>query len=151
MNIREIGGLLRQRKISCAELIDRTFADIRARETFNSFITLTEEAARAEAIERDRELSSGIDRGPLHGIPIAHKDLFYTRGVATTGGSLLFRNFIPEYDAAIVERLRSAGAICVGKANLHELAYGITSKNPHYGFVLNPHDRTRVAGGSSGG
>ncbi len=151
MNIRELGGLVRARKISCAELIDRTFADIRARECFHSIITLTEESACADAVERDRELANGLDRGPLHGIPIAHKDLFYTRGVRTTGGSLVFRDFVPDYDAAVVERLRSAGAISIGKTNLHELAYGITSKNPHYGFVLNPRDPTRVAGGSSGG
>lgn len=151
MNIREIGRLLRSRKISCAELINQTFGDIRQRETFNSFITLTEELAREQAVELDRELSNGHDRGPLHGVPIAHKDLFYLRGVRTTAGSLVFRDFIPEYDATIVARLRSAGAICIGKTNLHELAYGITSKNPHYGFVLNPRDTTRVAGGSSGG
>jgi len=151
MTIRQIGSLLRSRKISCAELIDQTFADLRRRENFNSFITLTEELAREQAIELDRELSSGHDRGPLHGVPIAHKDLFYTRGIRTTAGSLVFRDFIPDYDATVVKRLSSAGAICTGKTNLHELAYGITSKNPHYGFVLNPRDPTRVAGGSSGG
>ncbi|HEX3684767.1 MAG TPA: amidase [Bryobacteraceae bacterium] len=151
MTIRELGGLLRARKISCAELIDQTFAAIRQRETFNSFITLTEESARAQAVELDRDFSSGRDRGPLHGIPIAHKDLFCTRGIPTTAGSLVFRDFIPDRDATVVERLRAAGAISVGKTNLHELAYGITSKNPHYGFVLNPRDITRVAGGSSGG
>jgi aspartyl-tRNA(Asn)/glutamyl-tRNA(Gln) amidotransferase subunit A len=151
MTIREVRRLLRGRKISCAELIDQTFIDIRRREAFNSFITLTEEMARRQADELDRELASGIDRGPLHGVPIAHKDLFYTRSVRTTAGSLVFRDFVPEYDATVVERLSSAGAICIGKTNLHELAYGITSKNPHYGFVLNPRDPTRVAGGSSGG
>jgi aspartyl-tRNA(Asn)/glutamyl-tRNA(Gln) amidotransferase subunit A len=151
MTIREIGGLLRTRKISCAELIGQTFADIRQRETFHSFITLTEELARTQALARDHELARGQDRGPLHGIPIAHKDLFCTRGIPTTAGSLVFREFIPDHDATVVERLRTAGAISVGKTNLHELAYGITSKNPHYGFVLNPRDITRVAGGSSGG
>ena len=151
MTIREIGRLLRARKFSCAELIDQLFEDIRQREAFNSFVTITEDLARAQAMERDRELANGIDRGPLHGIPIAHKDLFYTRGIRTTAGSLVFRNFIPDYDATVVEKLSSAGAICIGKTNLHELAYGITSKNPHYGFVLNPRDTTRTPGGSSGG
>ena len=151
MTIRELGRLLRARKISCVELIDQTFADLRRRECFHSFITLTEDVARAEATERDRELAAGRDRGPLHGIPIAHKDLFYTRGIRTTGGSLLYRDFIPGHDATVVQNLRDDGAISVGKTNLHELAYGITSKNPHYGFVLNPRDTTRVAGGSSGG
>lgn len=151
MTIREIGRLLRARKISCVELIDQTLGDIRQREAFNGFITVTEELARAEAVARDQELASGIDRGPLHGVPTAHKDLLYTRGIRTTGGSLVFRDFIPDYDATVVERLRSAGAICVGKTNLHELAYGITSKNPHYGFVRNPRNTSRMAGGSSGG
>lgn len=151
MTIGEIGRLLRARKLSCVELIDQTLADIRDRETFHSFITLTEEQARAQARELDRELAAGTDRGPLHGIPIAHKDLLYTRGVRTTAGSLVFRDFVPSFDATVVEKLRFAGAISVGKANLHELAYGITSKNPHYGFVVHPRESARVAGGSSGG
>ncbi len=151
MTIAEIGTLLRTRKISCVELIRRTIEDVRKREVFNSVITLMEEEALGEAALRDQELAGGRDRGPLHGVPIAHKDLFYTRGVRTTGGSLLFRDFIPECDATIVKQLRDAGAICIGKTNLHELAYGITSKNPHYGSVVNPRDVTRIAGGSSGG
>jgi aspartyl-tRNA(Asn)/glutamyl-tRNA(Gln) amidotransferase subunit A len=151
MTIGEIGRALRKGEFSCAELIDRTFADIRAREKFNCFITQTEELARGQAAELDRELQAGHNRGPLHGIPTAHKDLFYTRGVRTTGGSLIYRDFVPSYDATAVARLNEAGAISIGKANLHELAYGITSKNPHYGFVLNPRDTTRIPGGSSGG
>jgi aspartyl-tRNA(Asn)/glutamyl-tRNA(Gln) amidotransferase subunit A len=99
----------------------------------------------------DAELAQGKDRGPLHGIPTAHKDVFYTRGIRTTGGSLVFRDFVPKYSATVVDRLAAAGAISVGKANLHELAYGATSKNPHYGSVLNPYNTTHVAGGSSGG
>ncbi|MBV9157619.1 MAG: amidase [Acidobacteriaceae bacterium] len=151
MNVREIGRLLRNRKISCVELIQETLADISKRDVFRSLITITADQALGEAAERDQELAQGIDRGPLHGIPTAHKDLFYTRGVLTTGGSLIFRNFVPEFNATVVEKLKTAGAISIGKANLHELAYGITSKNPHYGFVLNPRDVTRIAGGSSGG
>ena len=151
MNIRQLEKRLRSREISCVELIEQTFADIRRRETFHSTITLTEEQALAEARERDRELAEGRDRGPLHGVPIAHKDLFYTRGIRTTAGSLVFKDFVPDHDAAVVERLRAAGAISIGKANLHEIAYGITSKNPHFGFVLNPCDPKRLPGGSSGG
>lgn len=151
MKIRELGLLLRSRRISCADLLDQIFADIRNRERFNSFITISEQQAYAEAAERDRELTAGIDRGPLHGIPIAHKDLLYTRGLRTTGGSLIYRDFVPDHDATAVAKLKEAGAITIGKTNLHELAYGITSKNPHYRFVLNPHDAWRVAGGSSGG
>jgi aspartyl-tRNA(Asn)/glutamyl-tRNA(Gln) amidotransferase subunit A len=151
MNIRELETRLRRREISCVELIRQTVADIKTRDTFCTLITLTEEQALAEARERDRELAQGEDRGPLHGVPIAHKDLFYTRGVRTTAGSLIFKDFVPDYDATVVERLRAAGAISIGKANLHEIAYGITSKNPHFGFVLNPRDPQRIPGGSSGG
>ncbi len=85
--------------MSCVELIQQTLADIKKRDVFKSLITLTEEQALNEALERDRELRAGVDRGPFHGIPIAHKDLFYTRGVRTTGGSLIFRDFVPDYDA----------------------------------------------------
>jgi aspartyl-tRNA(Asn)/glutamyl-tRNA(Gln) amidotransferase subunit A len=151
MTVREQGKLLRARKLSCVELIEQTLAKIKARAASHWFITVTEEQARAEAAERDKELAAGKDRGPFHGIPIALKDLFYTRGVRTTAGSLLFRDFVPDYDATVVARLREAGAISVGKTNLHELAYGITSKNPHYGAALNPLDPNRLPGGSSGG
>ena len=151
MTVTEIGRLLRSRKISCVELIKQTLADIEKRDVFHSTITLTAEEALTEAAERDRELAAGVDRGPFHGVPTAHKDIFYTRGVRTTAGSLVFRDFIPDHDATTVQRLRTAGAVSIGKANLHELAYGVTSKNPHYGFVLNPHDPERIPGGSSGG
>ncbi|HEY3938216.1 MAG TPA: amidase [Bryobacteraceae bacterium] len=151
MTVTELGRQLRSRQISCAELIEQTLADIRKRDTFHSLITVTGEAALADARERDRELAAGQDRGPFHGIPIAYKDLFYTKGVRTTGGSLLFKDFIPSRDAEVVKRLHTAGAISIGKSNLHEIAFGITSKNPHYGFVLNPRDPKRIPGGSSGG
>ncbi len=151
MTIRELGNLLRTRQASCAELIDQTLAGIKARPDSHWFITVTEQQARAEAAERDKELAAGYDRGPFHGIPIALKDLFYTQGVPTTAGSLVFRDFVPDHDAEVVKRLREAGAISMGKTNLHELAYGITSKNPHYGSVVNPLDPNRLPGGSSGG
>ena len=151
MTLHETGRLLRTGKISCAELMKQTLAGLRERDVFHSVITLLEETALSEAAERDQELANGLDRGPFHGIPIAHKDNYYTQGVRTTAGSLIFRDFVPNYDATVVNRLRTAGAICVAKTNLHELAFGITSKNPHYGFVLNPHDTRRIAGGSSGG
>ncbi len=151
MTIREIGRSLRARELSCVELVQRTLRDIEARDVYRSFITKTPELALQEASERDKELSAGMDRGPLHGVPIAHKDLFYTRGVRTTAGSLVFSDFIPDHDACAVAKLRAAGAISLGKTNLHELAYGVSSKNAHFGFVLNPRDPSRMAGGSSGG
>jgi aspartyl-tRNA(Asn)/glutamyl-tRNA(Gln) amidotransferase subunit A len=151
MTVRQLGRLLRSGKASSVELIEDALTAIKERDRFNTFITLTPEAAKQAAIDCDKELAVGIDRGPFHGIPIAYKDLFYTRGVKTTGGSLLFRDFVPEYDATAVDKLRVGGAVSLGKLNLHELAYGATSKNPHYGFVLNPRNTEHVAGGSSGG
>ena len=151
MTVHELGAQIRARKISCVELIQRTLDDIQARDKFCSLITVTGEQALATARERDAELAAGTDRGPFHGIPIALKDLFYTRGVRTTAGSLIYKDFVPDYDATVVEQLHDAGAISIGKTNLHEIAFGITSKNPHFGFVLNPLDPKRLAGGSSGG
>ncbi len=151
MTVRELGAQIRARKISCLELMRQTLKDIELRDQFGSFITKTAEQALELARERDEELAAGKDRGPFHGIPIALKDLFYTRGVKTTAGSLVYKDFVPGHDAVVVTRLRDAGAISVGKTNLHEIAFGITSKNPHFGFVKNPLDPTRLAGGSSGG
>jgi aspartyl-tRNA(Asn)/glutamyl-tRNA(Gln) amidotransferase subunit A len=151
MTVQEIGQKLRSRKISCVELIQETLSQIKQRDQSNSLITTTEEQALAAAKQLDAELQNGHDRGPFHGVPVAYKDLFYTKGIRTTGGSQIYRNFIPDYNATVVERLTTAGAISIGKTNLHELAYGMTSKNPHYGFVLNPLDTKRIAGGSSGG
>ncbi len=151
MNVRELGRLLRTREISSAELVSRVTENIEKQDTSNGLITSMREQAVKRASELDEEMSRGIDRGPFHGIPIAVKDLFYTRGIRTTAGSLVYKDFVPTYNAAVLERLETAGAVCVGKTNLHELAYGVTSKNPHYGFVLNPRDTARIAGGSSGG
>jgi aspartyl-tRNA(Asn)/glutamyl-tRNA(Gln) amidotransferase subunit A len=117
----------------------------------NAFITVLEDSARARASAMDAELSHGIDRGPMHGIPIAHKDLVYTKGVRTTGGSKIFKDFVPDHDADIAISLERAGTVLVGKTNLHEFAYGITSTNPHFGAVRNPWDTERIPGGSSGG
>lgn len=151
MRISELARSIRAREFSCVELVKATLYEIEDRDFYRSFITKTPKVALEEAAERDKELAAGIDRGPLHGIPIAHKDLFYTHAIRTTAGSPVYADFVPDYDADVVTRLRAAGAVSVGKTNLHELAYGITSKNPHFGFVLNPRDRTRIAGGSSGG
>jgi aspartyl-tRNA(Asn)/glutamyl-tRNA(Gln) amidotransferase subunit A len=113
--------------------------------------TVMAEAARERAKQADEELARGEGRGPLHGIPIAVKDLFRTKGVRTTGGSKLFEDHVPDHDATVVEWLRAGGAVLVGKTGMHELAYGITSSNPHFGAVRNPWDRDRIPGGSSGG
>ena len=96
-------------------------------------------------------MAAGKDRGTLHGIPIAHKDLVRTKGVRTTGGSRIFAGYFPVRDAVVAGVLVDAGAVSVGKTGLHELAYGITSNNPHYGAIHNPWDLARIPGGSSGG
>ena len=152
MTIVEAAAALRQRKISSTELTDECLRQIaKLNPSLNAFITVTEETAKKRARELDRERASGVDRGTLHGIPIAHKDLILTKGVRTTSGSKLFEHSIPDHDAAVVQKLDSAGAIMLGKTGLHELAYGIASDNPHFGAVRNPHDRDRIPGGSSGG
>ena len=152
MTIVEAARRLRGREISASELLDQCLGCIAAlNSALNAFITVMEESARDAARKADEELARGLDRGPLHGIPVALKDVFLTRGVRTTAGSKLFENYIPDHDAAAVERLIQAGAVLVGKTNMHELAYGITSANPHFGTVRNPHAPARIPGGSSGG
>ena len=152
MNILEASLLLRRREISAVELVRRSLEEIeRGQARLNSFLTVRAEAALERARRLDQELAAGTLRGPLHGIPVAVKDVFSTRGVRTTCGSLLFADHVPDHDAAVVERLEAAGAVIVGKTGLHELAYGITSSNPHFGAIRNPWNPEHVPGGSSGG
>jgi aspartyl-tRNA(Asn)/glutamyl-tRNA(Gln) amidotransferase subunit A len=152
MNVLEMAAALRARKVSSGELVSESLACIARRNPeLNAFLTVTEESARSAARRADEELARGVDRGPLHGVPVALKDVFCTRGVRTTCGSKLFENFVPDYDAAVTEKLAAAGAVLVGKTGMHELAYGITSNNPHFGAIRNPCDISRVPGGSSGG
>ena len=152
MTIREAGNALRARHVSCLELTSQCLDQIaKLNPRLNAFLTVTEESARARARELDGELANGTDRGPLHGIPIAHKDLIWTKSVRTTSGSKLFADFVPDSDAPMVEKLDAAGAVMLGKTGLHELAYGVTSDNPHFGTIRNPRDPERSPGGSSGG
>jgi aspartyl-tRNA(Asn)/glutamyl-tRNA(Gln) amidotransferase subunit A len=152
MTIAEAGLALRARRISSVELTQSCLDQIgKLNPVLNAFITVTGETALARAKELDRELAAGRDRGPMHGIPIAHKDLMWTKGIRTTSGSKLFADFVPDRDAVVVERLAGAGAVMVGKAGLHELAYGITSDNPHFGTIRNPCNLEHSPGGSSGG
>ncbi len=152
MTIAHLSSEIQAGRISPVELAEETFRKIRQlNPSINAYITVMEESGIERARQMEREIRAGRRRGPLHGIPYAAKDLFYTRGVATTAGSKILRNFIPGYDAAVIERLQEAGAVLVGKSGLHELAYGITNDNPHFGPVRNPWDRLRIPGGSSGG
>jgi aspartyl-tRNA(Asn)/glutamyl-tRNA(Gln) amidotransferase subunit A len=152
MTIAEAAQKLRSRQVSSVELTKECLDQIaKLNPVLNAFITVTADSGLARAAELDRELGQGIDRGPLHGIPIAHKDLMWTKGVRTTSGSKLFADFVPDRDAAVVKKLAGAGAVMVGKAGLHELAYGITSDNPHFGTIRNPCNPGHSPGGSSGG
>lgn len=152
MTIREAGRALRDRRVSSVELTAQALRRIELlNPKLNAFLTVTAEQALDRARQADTDLATGTDRGPLHGIPIAHKDLFLTRGVRTTGGSKIYENFVPDHDAAVVERLDAAGAVSLGKLNMHELAFGITSNNPHFGAVRNPWNLEHIPGGSSGG
>jgi aspartyl-tRNA(Asn)/glutamyl-tRNA(Gln) amidotransferase subunit A len=152
MTIQQAAAGLRARRISSLELTRAALDSIeRLNPTLNAFITVTGESALARARQADEELARGQDLGPLHGIPIALKDVFCTRGVRTTAGSLLLEHYVPDHDAAVVEKLAAAGAVFTGKTNMHECAYGVTSNNPHFGAVRNPCDPDRIPGGSSGG
>ena len=152
LTISRLSALIRRREISPVELTQFVLDRIeRLQPALNPFITITANLARIQAKQAEKEIAKGYYRGTLHGIPISLKDLFYTRGIRTTAGSRILRNFIPKEDAAAAERLFQAGAILVGKTNLHEFAYGATNLNPHYGPVRNPWDPGRMSGGSSGG
>ena len=152
MTISEAAESLRARRVSSVELTAAAIGRIeRYNPKLNAFITITAEQALVRARQADGELAARRDRGPLHGIPIALKDLFTTRGVRTTAGSRVYENYVPATDATVVEKLEAAGAVNLGKLNLHELAYGITSANPHFGAVRNPWNPEHSPGGSSGG
>jgi aspartyl-tRNA(Asn)/glutamyl-tRNA(Gln) amidotransferase subunit A len=150
--LEEVSDLLATRQINPVELaeavLDRTE---RLQPALNAYITITAERALADAKAAWAEIAEGKHRGPLHGVPIAHKDLFDIAGVPTTGGMNFLRENIPAEDGTVVAKLRDGGAICTGKLNMHEAAFGTSSNNEHFGAVHNPWDLDRVPGGSSGG
>ena len=143
---------LRSGSTSSEAITTRCLAAIRDRDpAINAFITVTADQALSEARAAETEITRGRRRGPLHGIPIALKDLFDTAGVKTTAASAVFANRVPSQDAEVVRRLKQAGVVLLGKLNMHEFAYGDTSAQTHFGPVRNPWDRQRISGGSSGG
>lgn len=152
LTIAEAAALLRKRKISPVELTKAALRRIDALDPrLNAFITVTAERALREARTAEREIARGKYRGPLHGIPITLKDNICTEGVRTTAGSKILDNFIPLADAVVAQKLSRAGVVLLGKTNLHEFAYGITTENPHYGPARNPWNLECIPGGSSGG
>ena len=157
-SIAEIGKLYRARKLSPVEVtqflldrIDHLNPRINAYLAVNPELALSQAAAAESALCGKSRRKTRRDFGPLHGIPISLKDNLYTKDFRTTGGSRILRDFQPLQDAAVVSSLKKAGAILIGKTNLHEFAYGVTSNNPHFGPVRNPWDLDRIPGGSSGG
>jgi aspartyl-tRNA(Asn)/glutamyl-tRNA(Gln) amidotransferase subunit A len=150
--ISEAAGLIESGQLSPVELAQAHLDRIESTEpALNSFISLLADRALSQATDAEREISAGTYRGPLHGIPIGLKDLYYTKGITTTVGSRILRDFVPDYDAAVVERFDDAGAVLLGKLQMHEFALGATSVNPHDGPAHNPWDVSRITGGSSGG
>ena len=138
-------------KVTSRQLVEAVFRCIRATNpAINTFITLNESEAVRKAEEVDARISAGNPVGPLAGIPVALKDLLCTRGLLTTAGSRILENFVPPYDATSVTRLRDADAVIVGKLNMDEFAMGSSNENSAYGPARNPHDTSRVPGGSSG-
>ena len=152
LTLKQASELLRRRDVSPVDLVEACLSRIERHDrAINAFITVTREQALATAREMESELRRGRPRGPLHGVPIALKDNIDTDGVLTTAASGVFKDRVPTEDAEVVVRLKRAGAVLLGKLNLHEFALGGTSTVTHFGPVHNPWALDRVAGGSSGG
>ena len=147
----EAAALFRERRVSPRELVESHIERAELDPELNAIATLTAERAREDAERAERELAAGQDRGPLHGIPITLKDNIDVAGVRTTAGSKLFADRVPATDSTVAARLREAGAVLLGKANMHELALGVQTDNALFGQTRNPWDPTRIPGGSSGG
>ncbi len=150
--IEEFARRLRAREITSERATEDCLRRIEAgNPTLNAFILVTADEALRQARELDRELAAGHDRGPLHGVPISLKDLFDLRGTPTTAASRVREGHVAARDCATVAHLRQAGAVFVGKTNLHEFAFGTTNEDSAFGPARNPHDPSRSPGGSSGG
>jgi aspartyl-tRNA(Asn)/glutamyl-tRNA(Gln) amidotransferase subunit A len=150
--ISELAQRLRRREVSPVEITQECLGRIeRLNPGLNVFITVMGESALAQARQAEAQIMRGGWRGPLHGVPVALKDLIDTAGVQTTAASALFKDRVPDKDAEVVRRVRQAGAVILGKNNLHEFAYGGSSLVSYFGDVHNPWDAERIAGGSSGG
>jgi len=148
----QLAAMLRAKKVSARELMQAHLAQIeRVNPAVNAIVTLVADRAMADAAAADQELARGKPRGPLHGLPIAHKDLVATKGIRTTQGSPFYRDFVPDADAAIITLIRNAGALTVGKTNTPEFGAGSHTFNTVFGATKNPYDVTRSCGGSSGG
>ena len=147
-----LAGMLRRREVSAREVIAAHVQRIEAVDgTVNAVVTRTFDTALGRAARADEALARGAEPGPLHGLPVAHKDLHDTAGVRTTYGSVLFAEHVPDHDTLVVHRMAQAGAISLGKTNTPEFGAGSHTVNPVFGATANPYDLSRSAGGSSGG
>ena len=150
--ISEAAAAIRRKESSPVELVDALLQRIEATDgKLHSFITLTDDPARQQARQAEQELRSGTDRGPLHGIPIALKDLYMTKGIRTTCHSAVLEDWVPEVDATTVSKLREAGVILLGKLGMHEFAFGGPSIDAPFPAVRNPWNTDHIPGGSSSG
>jgi aspartyl-tRNA(Asn)/glutamyl-tRNA(Gln) amidotransferase subunit A len=149
--IASVVGLLERKELSPVELVRAHLDRASAIAHLNAFITVLRDDALAEARESEGRRRRGESKGPLDGIPVTAKDIVWSKGRRTTSGSRIDADFVPDRDAPSLASLRAAGAVLIGKTNLHEFAYGVSNVNPHYGAARNPWDRSRISGGSSGG
>jgi len=148
----ELADLIKKGEVSAVETMEAHLNQIElCNPKVNAIVTLLPDLALEGARKADERRSSGEELGALHGLPVAHKDLVQTKGIRTTYGSPVLENFIPNTDAILVERLREAGAICLGKTNVPEFGAGSQTHNPVFGATLNPYDLSKTCGGSSGG
>lgn len=152
MDVVQLGHALDSKAASPVEIAQAFLARARALNgALNAIVTFDEDGALAAARAAEAEIMRSGRRGPLHGIPIAHKDLYRTKGLRTTSGSRVLEHYVPDTDATAVRKLAEAGTIMLGKTNTHEFAYGPTNEHSMFGAVHNPWDTTRISGGSSGG
>src|SRR5919201_2706061 len=152
MTATELARRIRAKELSAREVMEAHLTQIaRVNPTVNAIVTLVPERAMAGARAADEALAHGAAVGPLHGLPIAHKDLFLTKGIRRSYGSRIYADFVPDQDMLIVERMRAAGAITIGKTNTPEFGAGSQTFNEVFGATLNPYDLTKTCGGSSGG
>lgn len=152
MSATQIREAVGARDISPVEVVDAVLERIAlVNPGINAFCTLTADGAREQARQAEAAVTGGRELGPLHGVPVSIKDLVFTKGVRTTGGSLIFADFVPDQDAICVERLKAAGAIVLGKTNTPEFGYVAVTDNRIFGPTRNPWDLERTSGGSSGG
>lgn len=152
LSLEDVAHQIAFKEVSPVEVTQAVLDRIdRLNPTLNAYMTVTADAALTAARDAEREIAGGEYRGLLHGVPVAIKDLFATKGVRTTAGSKILSDWVPDYDATVVRKLADAGAISVGKLGMHEWAFGTTSDNVHFGAIRNPWNTEHVPGGSSGG